>query len=86
MEDSRPEWTDRVQLEDEGMRALAPVALTGLLTLILLEILKIIMEPLVAWLLGVLVLGLKISLALLALGIGIYLVRRYYRSRNEAEA
>ncbi len=86
MEDSRPEWTDRVQLEDERMRALAPVALTGLLTLILLEILKIIMEPLVAWLLGVLVLGLKISLALLALGIGIYLVRRYYRSRNEAEA
>ena len=86
MEDSRPEWTDRVQLEDERMRALAPVALTGLLTLILLEILKIIMEPLVEWLLGVLVLGLKISLALLALGIGIYLVRRYYRSRNEAEA
>ena len=68
------------------MRALAPVALTGLLGLILLEILKIIMEPVVAWLLGMLVLGLKISLALLALGVGVYLVRRFYRSRNEAEA
>ncbi len=86
MDDSRREWTDRVQLEDERMRALAPVALTGLLTLILLEILKIIMEPVVAWLLGMLVLGLKISLALIALGGGVYLVRRYYRSRNEAEA
>ena len=68
------------------MRALAPVALTGLLGLILLEILKIIMEPVVAWLLGMLVLGLKMSLALLALGVGVYLVRRFYRSRNEAEA
>ena len=68
------------------MRALAPVALTGLVSLILLEILKIIMAPVVAWLLGVLALGLKISLALIALSATIYLVRRYYRSRNEAEA
>ena len=68
------------------MRALVPVALTGLLSLILWEILKIIMEPVVAWLLGVLALGLKISLALIALGVGVYLVRRFYRSRNEAEA
>lgn len=68
------------------MRALAPVALTGLVGLILLEILKFIMEPVVAWLLGVLALGLKISLALLALGVAIYFVRRYYRSRKEAEA
>ena len=86
MDDSRPEWTDRVQLENERMRALVPVALTGLLSLILWEILKIIMEPVVAWLLGVLALGLKISLALIALGVGVYLVRRFYRSRNEAEA
>ena len=85
MDDSRPEWTDRVQLEDERMRALAPVALTGLLGLILLEVLKIVMEPVVAWLLGMLVLGLKISLALLAVGVAIYFVRRYYRSRDEAE-
>ncbi len=68
------------------MRALAPVALTGLFGLILLEILKIVMEPVVAWLLGMLVLGLKISLALLAVGVAIYFVRRYYRSRNEVEA
>ena len=86
MDDSRPEWTDRVQLEDERMRALAPVALTGLFGLILLEILKIVIEPVVAWLLAMLVLGLKISLALLALGAAIYFGRRYYRSRNEVEA
>ena len=86
MDDSRPEWTDRVQLENERMRALAPVALTGLLSLILWEILKIIMEPVIVWLLGVLALGLKISLALIALGVGVYLVRRFYRSCNEVEA
>ena len=64
------------------MRALAPLAFTGLVGLILLEILKIIMEPVVAWLLGVLVLGLKISLAVIALGVAIYLVKRYYQTRN----
>jgi hypothetical protein len=68
------------------MRALAPIALTGLASLILLEILKIVMEPVVAWLLGVLALGLKISLGLAALGLLIYFARRYYRSHNEAEA
>ncbi len=68
------------------MRALAPVALTGLAGLILLEILKIIMEPVAAWLLGILALGLKISLGLAAVGVAIYFARRYYRSHNEAEA
>ena len=68
------------------MRALAPVALTGLVGLILLEILKIIMEPVVAWLLGVLALGLKISLAVIVLAVAMYFVRRYYRTRNEVEA
>ncbi len=68
------------------MRALAPLAFTGLVSLILLEILKIIMEPVVAWLLGVLALGLKISLALIAIGVAIYLVRRYYRTHNGVEA
>ena len=68
------------------MKALAPLAFTGLVGLILLEILKIIMEPVVAWLLGVLALGLKISLALIAIGVVIYLIRRYYRTRNDVEA
>ena len=68
------------------MRALAPLAFTGLVSLILLEILKIIMEPVVAWLLGVLALGLKISLALIAIGVAIYLVRRSYQTRNGVEA
>ena len=68
------------------MRALAPLAFAGLVSLLLLEILKIILEPVVAWLLGVLALGLKISLALIAIGVAIYLVRRYYRTRNGVEA
>ena len=68
------------------MRALAPVVLTGLASLILLEILKIIMGPVVAWLLGVLALGLKLSLGLTAVGVAIYFARRYYRSHNQAEA
>jgi hypothetical protein len=68
------------------MRALVPVALTGLVGVILLELLKIIMEPVVAWLLGVLALGLKISLGLAAVGVAIYFARRYYRAHNEAEA
>ena len=68
------------------MKALAPLAFTGLVSLILLEILKIIMEPVVAWLLGVLALGLKISLGLIAIGVVIYLIRRYYRTRNDVEA
>ena len=68
------------------MRWMAPVALTGLASLILLEILKILMAPVVAWLLGVLALGLKISLALIALGVGIYFARRFYKARTEAEA
>ena len=68
------------------MRALAPIALIGLVSLILLEILKIIMAPVVAWLLGVLALGLKISLGLMAVGVAIYFVRRYYLSQKAAEA
>ena len=58
------------------MRALAPVALTGLASLILLEILKIIMEPVVAWLLVVLALGLKITLgvAILAPALAVVLL------------
>jgi hypothetical protein len=65
------------------MRALAPVVLTGLAGLILLEILKIIMEPVVAWLLA---LGLKITLGVALLGVAIYFARRYYKSHNEVEA
>ena len=67
------------------MRALAPVALTGLASLILLEILKIVMEPVVAWLLVVLALGLKITLGVAVVGVGIYFARRYYRSHQEVE-
>jgi hypothetical protein len=68
------------------MRALAPVVLTGLAGLIFLEILKIIMEPVVAWLLVVLALGLKITLGVALLSVAIYFARRYYKSHNEVEA
>lgn len=71
------------------MRAAAPLALTGLLGLIVLEILKIIMEPVVLWILAMLALGLKIFLILIviaiSLGVSVYFVRRYMRSREEVE-
>lgn len=71
------------------MRAVAPLALTGLLGVILMEILKIIMEPVVVWILAMLALGLKILLALIviavSLGVSVYFVRRYMKSREEVQ-
>jgi hypothetical protein len=68
------------------MRAAAPLVLTGLLGLILLEIAKIVFEPIVAWILGVLVIGLKVSLGLIALVVAIFVIRRVLRAREEAGA
>lgn len=72
------------------MRAAAPLAITGFLGLILLEVLKIVMEPVAAWLMGLLLVGLKIGLALFVAAIGlvisIFVVRRVMRSHREAEA
>ncbi len=71
------------------MRAAAPLALTGLLGIIVLEILKIIMAPVVAWILAMLALGLKIFLTLIviaaSLGVSVYFIRRYMKSREEVE-
>ena len=71
------------------MRAAAPLALTGLLGLIVMEILKIIMEPVVVWILAMLALGLKIFLTLIviaaSLGVSVYFIRRYMKSREEVE-
>ena len=68
------------------MKSLAPVALTGLATVILWKILQILMAPVVAWILGILALGLKIGLMVAFACIVIYGIRRVMRSRTESEA
>lgn len=73
-------------METDLMRAAATLSLTGLLGVILLELAKIVMEPVVAWMIGVLLLGLKIGLGLIAVGVTIFVVRRVMRAREEAEA
>ena len=61
------------------MRA-APVALTGLLGLILLEILKVVAMPLAIWLLGVLLIGFKIMLVVCVLIVAFFVIQRAARS------
>ncbi len=68
------------------MKSLAPVALTGLATVILWKILQVVMAPVVAWALGILALGLKIGLMVVFACIVIYGIRRVMRSRTESEA
>ncbi len=69
------------------MRAALPIAATGLLGLILLEIVKIVLAPVAAWVIMMLAIGLKLFLAVSATGlllaIGIYATRRYLRHRAE---
>ncbi len=68
------------------MKSLAPVALTGVAAVILWKILQILMAPVVAWILGILTLGLKIGLMVAFACIVIYGIRRVMRSRTESEA
>ncbi len=68
------------------MKSLAPVALTGVATVILWKILQILMAPVVAWVIGILALVLKIGLAVALACIVIYGIRRVMRSRTESEA
>ena len=70
------------------MKSLAPVALTGIAGVILWKILQILMAPVIAWIIGVLAIGLKIGLAVAVACLAIYGVRRVMRTRaeNEAEA
>jgi len=74
--------------ETAVMRA-APVALSGLLALIVMEILKIVGPPILAWIAGVLLVVfffvLKVGLGLMvatALALAIWLV---YRARRRSE-
>ena len=68
------------------MKSLAPVALTGLVGVILWKILQILMAPVIAWILGVLAIGLKIGLALVLACLVIYGIRRVMRTRAQSEA
>jgi len=68
------------------MRSLAPLALTGIAGIILWKILQILMAPVIAWILGVLAIGLKIGLALVLACVTIYGIRRVRRTRAQSEA
>ena len=68
------------------MKSLAPLALTGIAGIILWKILQILMAPVIAWILGVLAIGLKIGLALVLACVTIYGIRRVMRTRAESEA
>ena len=70
------------------MKSLAPLALAGVATAILWKILQILMAPVIAWIIGVLTLGLKIGIAITLLCVVIFGVRRMIRFRadNRADA
>ena len=63
------------------MKSLAPVAFTGITTIILWKILKILMAPVIAWFLGILALGLMVAVACVA----IYGPRRVMWTRANSE-
>ena len=68
------------------MKSLAPVALTGVATVILWKILKILMAPVIAWIIGILALGLKIGIVLVLACVLIYGIRRMMRYRADTRA
>ena len=67
------------------MKSLAPVALTGIASVILWKILQILMAPVIAWIIGVLAIGLKIGLAVALACLAIYGIRRVMRARANGE-
>ena len=68
------------------MKSLAPIALTGVAAAILWNILQILMAPVIAWIIGMLALGLKIGLAVLTIGVAVYGARWVMRNRAKSEA
>lgn len=68
------------------IKFLAPLALTGIGGVILWKILQILMAPVIAWILGVLAIGLKIGLAVAVACAAIYGMRRVMRARAKSEA
>ena len=67
------------------MKSLAPIALTGVAAAILWNILQILMAPVIAWIIGMLALGLKIGLAVLTIGVAVYGARWLMRNRAKSE-
>lgn len=67
------------------MKSLAPVALAGVATAILWKILQILMAPVIAWILGMLMLGLKIGLGVAVLFVAFYGIKRVVQSRAKPE-
>ena len=74
------------------MRFAAPLALTGisgLLVLILLEILEVVLPPILMWLVGIFLfvaaIALKMFLGFLAMVVTVLLIR-WFRKRHEAAA
>ena len=67
------------------MKSLAPIALTGVAAAILWNILQILMAPVIAWIIGMLALGLKIGLAVLTISVAVYGARWVMRNRAKSE-
>ena len=78
---------EALRLWEEPMKFAAGLTVTGILGFLLLEALKIIMVPVTAWLMGLLVIALKIALIGLVLvvviGVGIFLYRRQQKAAAE---
>jgi len=70
------------------MRFAAGLTVTGVLGFLLLEALKIVMVPVTAWIMGLLVVALKIFLILIALGVavgvGLFIYKRQQKAAAEA--
>jgi hypothetical protein len=69
------------------MKFAAGLTVSGILGFIILEALKIIMVPVTTWVLGLLVLAVKIALGLIVvgivLGVGVWLYRRQQQMMAE---
>jgi len=69
------------------MRLAAGLTATGIIGFLLLEALKILMVPITAWVMGLLMVALKVLLITLglaaALGVGVFVYRRSRKARAE---
>ena len=87
-----PGWLVKdLRLQEAPMRFAAGLTVTGILGFLLLEALKIVMVPVTGWILGLLVIVIKIVLIGLALmvlagvvGVGIFLYKRLQKKPAEA--
>jgi uncharacterized Tic20 family protein len=70
----------------EPMRFAAGLTITGVVSFLLLEALKIIMVPVTAWVLGILVVAIKFALIAIAVGIGAGVLFLLYRWQKKASA